>query len=163
MKTITAFIQSDSKSDLTEVELPEDISIDDLFARLKQHEIDFDDDTEIFIDESDEPLKGKGKERVSTLKRGCRIHVTRCRKVKVSLNFTDRTEAKLFAPGVRVRRVKAWAVRVFKLDGHDASEHVLQLCNSTVRPPTDTPLHELTDRQACAICFDLVPEKRVEG
>lgn len=163
MRTITAFIQSDGKPDLTEVELPEDVSIDDLFALLTQHEIDLDDEIEIFIDEADEPLKRKGKDRVPALKRGCRIHVTRCRKVKASVNFTDRTEAEQFAPGVRVRRVKAWAVRMFKLDGNDASEHVLQLCNSTVRPPTDTPLYELTDRRSCAICFDLVPEKRVEG
>ncbi|PKP72185.1 MAG: hypothetical protein CVT83_01180 [Alphaproteobacteria bacterium HGW-Alphaproteobacteria-5] len=163
MKAITAFIQTDGKPDLIEVDLPEDISIDDLAALLKRHGIDLSDNDEIFIDEADEPLKSKGKDRVPSLRRGCRIHVTRCRKIRVSVNFLGRTETEAFAPGVRVRRVKAWSARVFRLDDNDVSEHVLQLCNSTVRPPTDTPLHELTDRLSCSICFDLVPEKRVEG
>ena len=42
-------------------------------------------------------------------------------------------------------------------------EEVLQICKSTKRPAADTPLHELVERRACSLCFDLVPEKRVEG
>jgi hypothetical protein len=49
------------------------------------------------------------------------------------------------------------------MDPKDAAEHVLQLCNSTDRPPSDTPLHQLVHGPHCALCFDLVPEKRVEG
>jgi hypothetical protein len=49
------------------------------------------------------------------------------------------------------------------LSPKDAAEHVLQLCNSTERPPSDTPLHQLVQGHACELCFDLVPEKRVEG
>jgi hypothetical protein len=59
--------------------------------------------------------------------------------------------------------VKAWAAQTFKLSAKDAAEHVLQLCNSTDRPPSDTPLHQLVHGHGCELCFDLVPEKRVEG
>jgi hypothetical protein len=58
--------------------------------------------------------------------------------------------------------VKAWAVREFHLDHKDAAEHVLQLCESAERPSGDTPLHTLL-HGGCALCFNLVPEKRVEG
>ena len=34
---------------------------------------------------------------------------------------------------------------------------------STKRPPGDVPIHELIKDQHCALWFDLVPEKRVEG
>jgi hypothetical protein len=40
---------------------------------------------------------------------------------------------------------------------------VLQICNSADRPPSDTPLHQLVHGHDCSLCFDLVPEKRVEG
>jgi hypothetical protein len=65
--------------------------------------------------------------------------------------------------GTRVRKVKEWAVHELKINPTDAGEHILQLCNSTKQPPADTPLSELTDGRTCAVCFDLVPEKRVEG
>jgi hypothetical protein len=54
-------------------------------------------------------------------------------------------------------------VHKFGLNPKDAAEHVLQLCGSTKRPVTDTPLNELLAKHECALCFDLIPEKRVEG
>jgi hypothetical protein len=59
--------------------------------------------------------------------------------------------------------VKEWAVHKFELNPKDAAEHVLQLCQSTDRPSTDTPLLQLVGDHACTLCFDLVPDKRVEG
>lgn len=105
----------------------------------------------------------KHHEPLPPIKRGCRIHVSKCRKIKVTVHYLEKTEERTFAPGARVKKVKAWAVETFKLNHHDAAEHVLQLCNSMDRPAADTPLHELTKAPVCSVCFDLVPEKRVEG
>ena len=69
--------------------------------------------------------------------------MTHCKKIKVTVHYMDRTIDSAFAPGTRVRTVKQWAVREFKLNPTDAGEHVLQLCNSTTQPPTDTALAEL--------------------
>jgi hypothetical protein len=79
------------------------------------------------------------------------------------VNFLNKSSEETFPPGTRVRRVKDWAARKFRMDPKDAAEHVLQLCKSTERPPSDTPLQQLVTGHACAVCFDLVPEKRVEG
>jgi len=79
------------------------------------------------------------------------------------VHYLDRTIEHAFPPGARVRTVKAWAVHKLKISPTDAAEHVLQLCNSTDRPAGDTPLHELVTGHDCAVCFDFVPEKRVEG
>ena len=163
MSKATIFIQVQDRPGITEAEVPIPAAADDIHAALKKAGIDIDKDTAVFVDESEEPLKHHGREPVDAVKPGCRIHVTRCRKIKVSVHYQDKTIERPFGPGVRVRAVKQWAVRDLKLNPTDAGEHILQLCNSVKQPPTDTPLAELTDGKTCAVCFDLVPEKRVEG
>ena len=59
--------------------------------------------------------------------------------------------------------MKERAVHKFELSPKDAAEHVLQLCQSTDRPASDTPLFQLAGDHGCAVCFDLVPDTRVEG
>lgn len=51
----------------------------------------------------------------------------------------------------------------FSLNAKDAGEHVLQICKTDKQPATDTPLSELVTGHECNLCFNLVPEKRVEG
>jgi len=162
MSKSTVFIQLDGREGLIEAELPSTITGAQLHKSLAALDAETDDATFVFIDEEDEPVKRKGKESL-TLRPGTRIHVTRCRKIKVTVNFLEKTAEDHFSPGARVRRVKAWAVDKFDLERQDAAEHVLQLCNSTSRPVSDTPLQQLTDGKRCSVCFDLVPEKRVEG
>ncbi|MBL8513933.1 MAG: hypothetical protein JNJ55_08065 [Betaproteobacteria bacterium] len=117
----------------------------------------------IFVEEAEEHLKGEHHEPAHGVKHGCRIHVSRCKRIRATVHYLDKSETREFAPGARVRAVKSHAVNVFHMQPKDAGEHVLQLCKSTERPASDTPLHTLTDHHTCAVCFDLVPEKRVEG
>ena len=161
--TTIVFIQVHERENLIEAELPQDPTHAHLYDLIAALGVEVDQDTFIFIDEEEEPLVHKHHEPLPPIKRGCRIHVSKCRKIKVVVHFLDQTEERTFAPGTRVKKVKAWAVEQFKLTHHDAAEHVLQLCGSTDRPATDTPLHELTKAPVCSICFDFVPEKRVEG
>ena len=160
-KTIV-FIQGEGAEELVEAELAE-ATFDGLRGALAKLGIEINEEVLLFLDEAEEPLKGKGKSAVPGLKPGARIHVSRCRKIAVTVHYLHRTAEHNFAPGARVKRVKKWAVDKFGLEGPDAAEHVLQLCGSTDRPASDTPLQRLTDRKQCAVCFDLVPEKRVEG
>ena len=117
----------------------------------------------VFVDEAEEHIRREGDRPVSGAKHGARVHVARCRRIKTTVHFLDKTIDREFPPGARVRSVKAWAVREFHLDHKDAAEHVLQICNSNERPASDTPLHALLHGHDCAVCFDFVPEKRVEG
>ena len=160
-KTII-FIQAEGKPGITEVGITIPASVRDLHEVFKTHGIDFE-GFEAFIDEAEAPVPHDAKAPVEGLKQGSRVHLTRCKKIKVTVHYMDRTIERAFAPGNRVRTVKQWAVREFKLNPTDAGEHVLQLCNSTTQPPTDTALAELVSDHSCDICFDLVPEKRVEG
>jgi hypothetical protein len=161
-KTII-FIQAEGKPGVSEAEITIPAAVRDLHEAFKTHGIDFDKELEAFVDEADSPAPHDVKATVEGLKHGSRVHVTHCKKIKVTVHYMHRTIDRAFAPGTRVRTVKRWAVRELKLNPTDAGEHVLQLCNSTIQPATDAALAELVNGPSCDVCFDLVPEKRIEG
>ena len=131
----TVFVAVQGHDRLVEVNLPENGSIEFVHASVKGAGIEIDEEFILFHDEDDDPIEWHG----------------------------DKRPHHSFSPGTRVRRVKACAVDHFKLAERDAAEHVLQVCGSTDRPPTDTPLHKLVKGGHCELCFDLVPDIRVEG
>ncbi|MBB3302858.1 hypothetical protein FHT72_006811 [Rhizobium sp. BK077] len=163
MSTITVFMLGHSRGDLVEGLLNSTATVRDLHDVLAKAGIDVDGETHVFLGDAEEPVSKNLADPLDHLKDGLRIHVTRCRRVATTVNYLEHSDEHRFAPGARVRAVKEWAVRKFKINPKDAAEHVLQLCNSTKRPSSDTTLQELTDNNTCAVCFDLVPEKRVEG
>jgi hypothetical protein len=164
MEKVPAFFQVQDKADIFEVELLSEMTVGDILDALSRHGITPEPDMVLFVeDDEDGHALSDRNAKVRDIKRGCRLHISRCRKIAVSVNYLERTIEHKFAPGARVRKVKAWAVEKLKIDPKDAGEHVLRLCGSTREPATDTPLHELTQGRGCSVCFDLVPVKRVEG
>lgn len=163
MPQLLVFIQAHGRADILEAELSPGATLGDLHDALEVLGIAVDAETFIFIDEADECEEGERHRRLHHIKHGSRVHVSRCKRIATTVNFLDKSEKRGFPPGARVRAVKEWAVHAFNMDPKDAAEHVLQLCNSTNRPPSDTPLHQLVQGHQCELCFDLVPEKRVEG
>ena len=163
MTQLLVFIQAHGRAEILEAELPPTATLGDLHDALEVLGIAVSTETFIFIDEAEAHEQGERHKRLPHVKHGSRIHVSRCKRIATTVNFLDKSQEREFPPGARVRAVKEWAVHVFDLDPKDAAEHVLQLCNSTERPPSDTPLNQLVHGHPCALCFDLVPEKRVEG
>ena len=163
MTDILVFIQIQGRANVFEAEFPPSATLGHVHEKLASLGVTVDDETFVFIDEAEEHEHGEPHQPLHRLKHGSRVHVGRCRRIATTVNFLDKSEAREFAPGFRVRVVKEWAVRVFHMDPKDAADHVLQICNSTERPPSDTPLHQLVQGHHCSLCFDLVPEKRVEG
>lgn len=157
------FVQIQGDTRLIEVPVAQTLTETELLAALASAGIALGPDLAVFIDESDEPIGGAPARQVAGVKDGCRVHVARCRRIKTVVHFMEKTLTREFPPGARVRAVKKWAVKELGLDHKDAAEHVLQLCGSSARPASDTPLHLLVQNHECAVCFDLVPEKRIEG
>jgi hypothetical protein len=157
------FIQVHGRPEILEAELSEAATVGELYDALAAAGIEMNAETFIFIDEAEEHQTGERNHPIHGIRHGSRIHVCHCKRIKTTVHFLHNTAEREFAPGARVRAVKEWAVEKLKLNPKDAAEHVLQLCNSTKRPPSDTRLNELVQRHECAVCFDLVPEKRVEG
>ncbi len=93
-----------------------------------------------------------------------RIHVSRCKKVEVEVRFNGQRATRSFLPGATIARVHHWAARrAFEMSACDAAEHVLQLHGSDTQPDRDVHIGSLTSCSECAVSFDLVPRKRVEG
>src|SRR5262245_8966668 len=122
MNTIV-FVQVHGKDGLVEAELPEGLTFEQMRSVLDDLGIELDKDTFVFLDDDEEPLEGKRKEPLPPIARGARIHVSKCRRIKVTVHFLHMTEERAFSPGTRVKKVKAWAVEKFKLDGNGAAEH----------------------------------------
>ncbi len=163
MSQVTLFVQVQGDATIVEVTIPANVTEAELHAALAGAGVRVTPDVQLFIDESDDSVSATCDRPVPGLKHGARVHVSRCHRIKTTVNYLDKSAEREFPPGTRVRSVKTWAAREFHLDHKDAAEHVLQICGSAVRPATDTPLHALVRSHECAVCFDLVPEKRVEG
>ena len=161
-KTIV-FIQVQGRPGILDVELSQAATVGELLDALAAAGITLDAETVIFLDDAEGHVGGDRHQPIPGLKHGCRVHVARCKRIKTTVNFLEKTATHSFPPGVRLRAVKEWAVHKFGMDPKDAAEHVLQLCRSSDRPPSDTPLLQLVQAHCCDVCFDLVPEKRVEG
>ncbi|MEW6449201.1 MAG: hypothetical protein AB1490_01020 [Pseudomonadota bacterium] len=163
MTPLALFVQIHGRPDLHELQLAEAATLGELHEALEKLGVKVDEETFVFIDEADEHEHGPHHQPLPRLKHGCRVHVSRCKRIETTVHYLDKTAMHAFAPGTRVRAVKAWAAQHFHIGPKDAAEHVLQLCKSTERPSSDTPLQQLVHGHDCAVCFDFVPEKRVEG
>jgi hypothetical protein len=160
MSKITVFLQQHGSAEVEEMEIALSATLVELLAAKGKG---FREEALIFVDEGEEPVDNELLVEHSGAKQGSRVHVSHCRHVEVTVHYQENTETHRFAPGVKVHRAKHWAVHKFKLAETDGAEHVLQLCGGSERPAGNTPLHTLLKHSSCALCFDLVPEKRVEG
>src|SRR5450631_4517140 len=105
------FIQVQDRPGIIETKVSETANLGELHDALSAAGITIDGDTFIFIDEADDHLQGERNVPVHGLKHGCRVHVARCKRIKVTVHFLEKTEEHLFSPGARVRAVKARAVK----------------------------------------------------
>jgi hypothetical protein len=117
----------------------------------------------VFAGEDEHPLHSDKPLRHQGVKDKHRVHVHRCKKIKVALHYADTPEAHhQFAPTATVHHVKRWYVNELKMPPVDASEHVLQITGTTDRPDPDVQIGALVSGH-CELTFSLVPVKRVEG
>ena len=93
-----------------------------------------------------------------------RLHRGRCQHILVSVTFNGAVESRKFNPVERVAVVHHWATHIaFRMTPRDAAEHVLEVAGSNDRPDPDQQIGALATDATCAVAFDLVPFKRVEG
>jgi hypothetical protein len=93
------------------------------------------------------------------------VHVNRCRRIAVTVNFNSEAKARSFPPGTPIRRVFNWATGDdgFPMSGEDRAEHTLQLCGTTEQPDLADHVGSFVASGDCDVCFDLVPKHRFEG
>lgn len=160
------FVQGEGIADIQLVRVAEQSTLSELIGKLGSAFTGAGaeaDDFVFLLEDSEGELASDKSLKELGIKNRERIHINRCRKVKVSVNFNGREIANAFPPSKTIAKIKHWADKEFDINGVDATEHALQICGTAKRPDEDTHLGTLVRRPNCQVCFDLVPKKRVEG
>lgn len=163
MNRIDVFYQREGVADIEHLEL----EAGETFAKLKSLLVEkhgLPAEIFLFLEDEDEPVNEKHLPRDREHKAGIKVHVHRCRHVKVSVTFNNETVHANFAPSATVARVKRWAAeKKFGMSPEEAGEHVLQVSGTHDRPTPGTHIGSLVAHPACKIAFDLVPDERING
>lgn len=161
------FVQGEGMRDIALVRIPEGGTVRDVVEAARAHGLRAEEGEPPSVTVENAEAELDLDASLSTLgiaDRG-RVHVHRCKRVGVTVNFNARQARDDFPPSTTVRRLKKWAdsKQGFDLRGADATEHLLQICGSGERPDEDTHIGSLVEVADCSLCFDLVPKTRVEG
>jgi hypothetical protein len=97
------------------------------------------------------------------LKKNSHVHCYRCRRIEVTVNYQNKTKHHKFSPATTVETVRKWALKKFHLTDVDAEKLVLEICDTNERPRATQYLGELVQYPNCSICFNLVPDVKIEG
>lgn len=169
MKSIDVFLQGHGLTDIAVLTAKPDDTIANVLATLEVAKAD---DLLVFLEDVAGPLDADAvvEELLPIAAEGeavafpLRLHITKCRQVAVVVRFNGEEANRRFPPSATIARVHRWAARrAFVLSPRDAAEHVLQIQGTTTRPDRDVHIGTLTEGSVCAVAFDLVPRKRVEG
>lgn len=98
-----------------------------------------------------------------TERRG-RIHLHRCRSVKVGVEYNGRSVGHQFPPSATIHRVMAWAVGPsgFKVE-EDAHDLTLQARGTSVPLAPNIHIGTLVLKGQCDLQLELVPKDRPQG
>lgn len=150
------FVHRASSREITLVNVSADTSLADALG-VADGEI-------VWLDDGDEPVDhGDACHRIGVASRA-HVHIGRCTRLTVSVTFNGDTISDAFTPNARVERVFDWATgkKGFDLSPTDRTEHVLQVCDTTVEPDAGERIESFVGED-CTVCFKLVPKHRFEG
>lgn len=165
-KQVDVFVQGEGLKDVVLVQVPYDAVLYDVIKAAKEHGLlggEQDDNCLIFLEDGDDAIDpGMSLENAGVHNR-THVHIHRHNRITVTVNFNAKQDVREFPPSATVGRVKKWATNVFEMSEIDATEHVLQITGSAVRPDEMTHIGALVTFPDNKISFDLVPKVRVEG
>lgn len=163
MKT-RVYVQSEFLSEMKLVEVDDDATIEDLKQACRSilppeahgAELSF------FVEDVGSETDAT---HVKHLKNphGVRVHLHRCKKVNVTVQFAGRAELHEFQPATTIGHIRQWAGHKLGMQSNDIAEHILQLSGSTTQPDIDVHVGTIAKCPACSVDFDLVPAHRING
>ena len=165
MEKIEVFLQMEGVKDIMLVHVPKGGSVRDLLGAAKEHGPKFDDEEliKVFIEDEDESVELDLILDEAGIKHRGHVHIHRCHRIDVSVNFNGSQVTNPFPPSATVARVKKWATHELGMTEKDAAEHVLEVSGTKVSLDEDIHIGTLVHYPECRISFDLRPKVRVEG
>ncbi|HWI25769.1 MAG TPA: hypothetical protein VN668_02285 [Stellaceae bacterium] len=140
-------------------ELRIDGSLEDVLQQIRQH-AGFGGEALVFERDKDEPVGREidGRKAVSVV-------VHRCHRIRVSVQFEDRTEPHDFSPAATVFRIIQWAVskKVFNLDDTAKAKANLILPGADAPLPRDAAIGQFVSGDTCSLTVDLTLKDFTNG
>lgn len=164
--TMELFLQGEGIPEVQLIRVRQDGTVRDLLDAARESGVGVaqnDDAIIVLLEDEENELALDSRLKDAGIKHRSRVHVHRCRRVGVTVNFNGTSRENQFPSSKTIAKVKRWADDQFGLKGVDATEHALQISGTSTRPDEDTHLGVLVSYPNCKISFDLVPKKRVEG
>jgi hypothetical protein len=163
MSTLKLFLQFEGHRPVELIQVPDDAHPGAVLAAAAALGANVEDAFVFGGDNDDNTLNSKKSLVRQGVANKSRVHVHRCKKIRAFLNYADEDPRHHdFSPSTTVDEVKEWYVDKLKMSPVDATEHVLQITDTTDRPDPDVQIGALVSGR-CDVNFTLVPIKRVEG
>lgn len=158
---VQVFLQSERLRNIEVVEIESDAGHAELHeACLLKLGDGQDEEFFLFVEDEDDE---RPFEKLQDIPEGLRLHLHRLKGIDVIVRYAGRDVRRSFRPSATVGRVKRWATQEMGIAPTDATELMLQLSGTDVRPDTDIHIGSLVEAPQHHIVFDLVPSPRVNG
>jgi hypothetical protein len=121
-------------------------------------------DAHAWLQDTDEPLDPERTLADVGIDDRKHVHISRCRRVEVSVRYGGESKNKAFSPAATINRVFDWATGAqgFNLTPTEKAKHTLSICGATTQPDRADHVGSYADHD-CKACFDLAPKERFEG
>ncbi len=164
MSKINVFLQGEGIKDIVRLQLePRSTALDVKHACNSHLGVQVDGETVLFLEDQENPLEDAATLESLAGKHGVRLHVHRCRHVAVRVTYSCRTVEDAFGPGATIGTVKRLAAKELGITKEDAAELILQIAGTQEQPDVDAHIGTLATCPVCAVAFDLVPSRRIQG
>lgn len=163
MKNTDIFYQAEGVRDIGHLEMPAETTFGEVKKAIaKKHGLDG--ECVLFVEDADEATADDSVLGKHDSERELKVHVHRCREVKVGVTFNGKTVHHVFRPAATIAKVKKWAAeKKFGMTPEEAGEHVLQISGTKERPAPNIHIGTLANHPRCNVEFDLVPDERING
>ncbi len=165
MNEVILFVQAEGQNALFDLKLKEEATWGELTDIVRKAAGDLGPSAIVLLEDRDDEVGLEVK--VGTLKGTdgtVRVHVHRCHQIAVTVDYTGRpTLHHPFRPSTTVGKVKAWAGDKLGIGPVDLAELVLEVAGTNKRPDADIHIGTLVQPGQCAVAFNLVFTKRVQG
>lgn len=125
-KELALYIHGVGTTEEKLINVPEDATVADVLEAAKQSGI-ADSGLQFYAEGADAPLPPDARLRDHGIKNKDHVHVHKCGRITVSVQFNGIEQTSTFAPGHKVKAVLKWALAAHGLTGVDADNKELRL------------------------------------
>lgn len=160
---IEVFVEGEGLAAMLLIEIDPNETVEVILTRAKEHGAIIEEDTIVLVEGRAEPIERSRSAHEVGIHKHHRIHVHRCKEVKVKFTYNGDSQSYEFKANETVATVRTWALNHFPIDAALKVNMILRFCGTTSEPDLERHIGTYAKHGACEVCFDLVLDPRVQG